>query len=319
MSKVLITGATGFLGSNLARKCVQEGFETHILTRKTSRKWRINDILSDLIEHSSDLSNYNKLVKILQQIKPEIIFHFAAYGTHPNFQVDIKRIIETNFEGSVNLIKAANTIEYSLLINAGSSSEYGMKTSPMTETDLLEPMSLYAVTKAASTHFSQLTAKTNGKPIVTVRPFSVYGYFEEPIRLIPATIWHCLKGKDIELSNGKNSMDFIFIDDVVEACMRLIDVPCVGGQIINLGTGELHTIREVVQKILNITQSNIKLNWGKLPPSKNVPELWAANMTKMQEILKWAPRYNLDSGLKKTIVWMKENIDLYNNLGIEDW
>ena len=313
MTKVLVTGATGFIGSNLSRKCMEKGFDTHILTRKTSNKWRINDILSDVTEHHSDLSNYLQLVKFLSEIKPDIIFHFASYGTHISYETESARIIEANFVNSVNLIQAANTIDYSLFVNVGSSSEYGMKTSAMSETDILEPMSLYAVTKAASTNFSQLMAKIFGKPIITVRPFSVYGYFEEPIRLIPATIWHCLKHKDMDLSNGTNSMDFIFIEDVVAACIKLIKTPSLNGEIINLGTGEGHTIKEVVQKILNISQSNIALNWGRLSTSKFTPEKWVANPRKMENVLKWTPQHSLDSGLRKTIDWMRENIDIYEN------
>jgi len=314
MSRVLITGATGFLGSNLARRCVHEGFETHVLTRKASNKWRINDILPDLIQHEADLLEYDRLVKILRETKPEVIMHLAAYGTYPTTQKDVDKMIDTNFIGSTNLTRAAESVNYSCFINVGSSSEYGMKSSPMTETDLLEPMNLYGATKAASTLFLQTVARATGKPIVTARPFSIYGYYEEPIRLIPTAIWHCLRSRNLELTSGTRSMDFIFVEDVVEALMRLIDTSGICGQIVNLGTGRSHTVREVVEKIRSITHSNIDLLWGKLPMRDFTPDVWVANTAKIQELLKWKPKHDLDSGLRKTIEWMKDNSGLYDSL-----
>jgi len=318
VTRVLITGAAGFLGSNLARRCVQEGFETHILARETSSKWRINDILPHLVEHKADLSEYNHLVRIFQEVKPEIIMHFAAYGAYPTVQKDADKMINTNFIGVVNLARAADTVDYYCFINTGSSSEYGVKSSPMSEADILEPTSLYGVTKAASTLFLQSVAKTTGKPIVTVRPFSAYGYYEEPIRLVPSAIWHCLKGCDMELTSGARAMDFIFVEDIVEAYVRLIDIPGISGQIVNLGTGRLYTVRQVVEKIKDITHSGIDLLWGKLPMRDHIPDVWAADTTKMRELLKWVPDHDVDQGLRKTVDWMEQNIGFYERLKNRD-
>jgi nucleoside-diphosphate-sugar epimerase len=311
MTKVLITGASGFLGSNFTRRCLNEGFETHVLLRKTSNKWRIMDVLPELHKHEIDLCNCKKLAGLLEKIEPNVILHLAADGTFPTVQKDVDRVIATNFIGSVNLLRATDNVNYSSFINFGSSSEYGVKNLPMVESDIPEPMSVYGATKASSTLLFQTWAKINSKPIVTVRPFSVYGYFEEPMRLIPSTIWHCLHNKDLELGTGAKSMDFIFVEDVIEACMRLIDAPGLGGEIINLGTGEGHTVREVVDRIVSMTNSNIKLQWGKLPSRPYTPEIWVSNTSKMENLLKWKPQYNLDQGLKKTINWMKDNNAFY--------
>ena len=114
--RVLISGATGFIGANLVRKCLEVGARVHILTRTTSNKWRIKDVLEEMHEHCVDLLDYEKLESIVFKIKPEIIFHTAIYGGYP-FQKDINKITQTNIMGTVNLIDACSKAGFNLFIN----------------------------------------------------------------------------------------------------------------------------------------------------------------------------------------------------------
>lgn len=309
--RILITGSTGFIGSNLVRNFLSLGAEIHILTRKTSDKWRINDVLNDINEYLVDLRDDKKLESVILDIGPEIIFHTAIYGGYP-FQNDIKEIMESNFIGTVNLINACKKIDFELFVNSSSSSEYGIKQKPMTEKDLLEPVSNYGVSKASATLYCQTVARMEKRPIVTLRLFSPYGYYEEQTRLIPSVVLSCLKEKNPEVASPDHVRDFIFVEDVMDAYKNVIKISNINGEIFNIGYGKQHLVGEVVDNIIRLTGNKVKPKWGNAPNRDNEPNCWQADISKAKESLKWEPKYNLEGGLAKTIKWFENNLDLYN-------
>ena len=311
--KVLITGSTGFIGANLVRRFLKIGAEVHILTRTTSNKWRIKGVLKDVHEYCVDLLDYEKLASIISDIKPEIIVHTAIYGGYP-FQKDIKKIIEFNFIGTVNLVNACKKVDFELFVNTGSSSEYGIKSKPMAEEDILKPVDDYGVSKVAATLYCQAVARREKLPVVTLRLFSPYGYYEEPPRLIPSVVISCLKGRNPEVSSPNSVRDFIFIEDVIDAYMKVIETSDIGGEIFNIGYGRQQSVGEVVNKIVELTANNVRPEWGSLPKRANEPDVWQADITKAKDVLKWEPKYSLERGLAKTVKWFVENMILYNEI-----
>lgn len=315
--KVLITGSTGFIGANLVRRFLKIGAEVYILTRTTSNKWRINDVLKDVNEYCVDLLDYEKLELIILDIKPEIIFHTAIYGGYL-FQKDIKQIIESNFIGTVNLVNACKKGDFELFVNTGSSSEYGIKSKSMTEEDILEPVNDYGVSKAAGTLYCQAVARREKIPIVTLRLFSPYGYYEEPTRLIPSVVISCLKGRNPEVSSPNSVRDFIFIEDVIDAYMKVIETSNIGGEIFNIGYGRQQSVGEVVNKIVELTANNVRPEWGGVPKWAIEPNVWQADIAKAKDVLKWEPKYSLEEGLAKTVKWFMENMILHDKQQKED-
>ncbi len=161
---VLITGSTGFVGAALARRCLNENGETHLITRAGSNRWRINDILNKAQEHNVDLLDFDKLVKVVSLIKPDIVFHLAAYGVYA-FQNDARRIMEINYFGTANLLNACVKSDFELFVNTGSVFEYGLKQKPLAENMVLEPISDYGVAKAASTLYCHAIGKKKTKQL----------------------------------------------------------------------------------------------------------------------------------------------------------
>jgi nucleoside-diphosphate-sugar epimerase len=140
----------------------------------------------------------------------------------------------TNIIGSVNLIDSCAKNGFKYFINTGSSSEYGLKNSKMVETDLLEPLSAYGVTKSAFTLAAQSYAKIYKLPIVTLRLFSPYGYFDGQSRFVPTIIKSCLDNIPVNLSNPNYVRDFIFIDDVIDAYTYFLNGNKYYGEIFNI-------------------------------------------------------------------------------------
>lgn len=309
--KILITGATGFIGANLARYFLKNGADISIFIRKTSNKWRIHDILEDTSGYRVDLVDTVKLRRIIKKIKPHIIIHAATYGGY-QFQKDTQKIIETNFTGTVNLINACKSIDFELFINTGSSSEYGIKPKPMKETDMLEPVNEYGASKAAATLYCHAVLKKESRPVVTVRLFSPYGYYEEKNRLIPSLILSCLKSKNPKVSSPNSVRDFVFIEDIMDAYKKVIgNKDNIKGEIFNIGFGEQHTVGEVAREIVRLTGNRVKPEWGKVNNPRQEPKFWQADITKTKKLLGWHPEHDLKRGLTKDIDWFKANRNKY--------
>ena len=308
--RFLVTGATGFIGATLTRRLVREGAEVHVLVRASSDLWRLEGMLDSIQLHQVDLRDADRLRDAVAQIKPTIIYHCAAFGGYPD-QTDAELMLETNLRGTLNLLRALTDHPYECLVNTGSSSEYGLKTAPMREDDRLEPVSFYGVTKVSATLACQATARATGRPIVTLRPFSPFGPYEEPTRLIPTVIMSCLLEKDPELTSGDQVRDFIFVEDVVDCFLRLAETRLPPGEIINVGGGRQHTVREVVERIIALCGASVSPKWGTIPKRPHEATTWVADISKAKTLLHWQPSTNLDEGLQKTIAWFKEHMSLY--------
>jgi nucleoside-diphosphate-sugar epimerase len=308
---ILVTGATGFVGSNLTRHLVQTGCDLHIITRDESKKWRIRDILNLLEEHKCDLRDINQVKRLIAAINPDIVYHLAAYGIDPSSRQNLDRMIETNITGTMNLMTALATTEYDVFVNSGSFFEYGLKTEPAVETAPLEPTDYYSVSKVSASLFGQVFARSSGEPVVTLRLFSPFGYYEGLTRLIPTVITSCLRGRALNLTKGEQARDFVFIEDIVDAYLKASTAPKVSGEIINIGTGIPHTVREVVSQILEVFGNPIDVIWGALPYRSGETRICIADNSKAKRLLDWEPRTDLNQGLLRTIDWFRENLHLY--------
>lgn len=315
MKKIaLITGATGFVGSHLAHRLLQENYKIHILTREISNKWRIRNIIKKLHDHSVDLCDKENLSRIIKIIKPNYVFHFATYGGYP-FQKDINTIIKTNILGSLNLFQALEGCSFLRgLVNIGSSSEYGQKSEPMKEMDFLEPDTPYAVTKASQTLFGRYFAKNRNLPLITLRLFSVYGPYEEPGRFIADLMIAAVRSRKERFSSPLPRRDFIFIEDVLDACIKTAEYPVKKGEVFNVGSGQDFSIGEVAATLEEVLGKKIEIGWGAEEKKRNfdVGQRWIADISKAKIIIGWEPVYSLREGLRKTYQWYCDNIHLYD-------
>lgn len=312
MTRYLVTGGTGFIGSNIVQELVKQNKKVFLLTEKNADLWRIKNILNSVSIYEVDLTSFEKIKEIVFQIKPEIIFHLAAVGINPNFD-DLKLLFDVNFYGTINLLKACETIGFDCFVNTGTSSEYGIKKTAMSEDDILEPLVDYAISKASSTMYCYKVAKLKKLPIYTVRPFNVYGDFEHPHRLIPTIMINYLKNKPINLSNPKFVRDFIYVKDVVNFYLTLSEQKPTE-YIFNIGTGIQSSLFDVVVTFESIVNEKLNIKWGTAKPRPWEVDCWYADINKAKKVLNWQAKFDLKKGLEKSFDWFKKNLSLYNKI-----
>lgn len=313
MARILVTGGAGFVGANLVRRLLENGDIIHLFLSKETNPRRIQKIKEKVIIHDCNLIEREKMNDLIQQIKPEIIYHLATHGAYAS-QISEERIIATNLLGFMNLLNACKTVGFEKFINTGSSSEYGFKGTAMKESDMLEaPYSCYAFTKASATLYAQYLAKKENLPLVTLRLFSVYGDYEEPRRFIPSLIANTLQGHPTPLVSPETARDFIYVEDVINAYLLVSkkSKSLEPGEIFNIGSGEQKTIKEVVETVMQVTQSKIPVVWNSFPSRPWDTNNWQADITKIKEKVGWHPQHSLTEGIKKTISWIKKNREYY--------
>lgn len=281
------------------------GYNINLIVKKNTNLWRLKDIVSKIRIHKVDLLENLKLYRAVNKIKPNIIVHLATYSNYRN-QRAIRQMVNLNIQGTLNLLMASMNIDYTIFINTGSSSEYGFKNKPMNEKDILEPTSFYAATKASATLLCQVFARELKRPIVTLRPFSVYGPYEKKDRFIPTIIKAVIENKPISLTSGKQRRDFIYIDDVIDAYIKVIkNGKSLAGQILNIGTGKQYTNNDVVKTLFKAVGKTVSVKKGAFPKRLWDTPYWVANISKTNKLLKWKPQFSLEEGLKKTYSWYK--------------
>lgn len=309
MKRVLVTGATGFIGSNLARRVVQDGHEVHLLVQPAYQTWRIEDIRDEVRLHELDVADTHALKPLLRGIRPDWIFHLAVFGAYPS-QTDWQRMITTNVLGTANLLDACLASGFETFVNTGTSSEYGFKDHAPFEDEPLDPGSAYAVTKAAATMHCRYIARNQSVNVPTLRLYSAYGPYEEPTRLMPNVVMSGLRGEFPPLADPQIARDYVHVDDVCEAYLLAAARSHESGAVYNVGTGIQTTLLEVVNTARRVMAITDEPQWGSMADRDWDTKIWVADNRKAIELLGWNPRYTFEEGLSTFVDWFADNREL---------
>jgi nucleoside-diphosphate-sugar epimerase len=306
MKRVLLTGGTGFVGANLARRLLRDGHELHLLVRPGYQPWRIEEIRAEVQLHERHLHEVEAVSRLVSQIRPEWVFHLAAHGAY-SWQTDWEQMVQTNIQGTMSLLSACLKTGFEAFVNTGSSSEYGFKDHAPAESEPIEPNSPYAVTKAAATMFCRQAAQSQRAHVPTLRLYSVFGPYEDPGRLLPVLIMRGLSGEWPPLADPEVARDFVYVDDVVEACLLAATRRTPEwGPIYNVGTGVQTTLREAVaaaRQVMGITAEPV---WNDMPNRRWDAKVWVSDNRKLREQLGWQPRRTFAEGLRLMRDWFRQ-------------
>jgi len=314
MKKVLISGASGFIGANLTRRCIRDGFDVHLLLRQGYKNWRIDDIVEHCTTHILNFHNLKELQSLFKETQPQWVFHLAAFGAYST-QKNFENMVQTNIVATNHLLEVALEYDCESFINVGSSSEYGYKDHAPKEDEWIEPNSHYALTKSYGTMYCRHISLEHKVHFMTLRPYSIYGPFEEPKRLIPTIIINGIKGTLPPLVSPQTGRDFVFVDDFVDACIVAANSkPKEFGKIYNVGSQTQTTLEEVVTLIKDLFPIKDKPQWGSMERRIWDTNVWVSDSSKIHQELKWQAHHHFKEGIQKTIQWFQENpsfLDLY--------
>ncbi len=311
--KVLITGGAGFIGANLARKLIsQSGFKVFIIEKNGVNLWRLEGILSSITINYTDIENLAELQKTIDDIKPDFVFHLATYGVYSAIQTDVRKMIDINIKGTLNLIDALKNCNVRCFIHTASCGEYKAKKSSLNENDPVDPSNAYHITKLTTELLLKKVVAQTKMSVINLRLFTAYGFYEDGQRLIPHIILNALDNKNVDLSSPNYVRDFIFIEDLTDAFLKIIkNKKRYQADTFNIGSGRQHNIESVVKTIEKLLGKKINAKYGKRKSYYEEPDFFQANNKKAKVEFNWKPTHSLESGIAKTINWFKENKEYY--------
>lgn len=306
---VLVTGATGFIGSHLIKRLVEEGAKVHILSRNEEQLHRnliLKDLDSELKLCKADLCDYASIKTCMDNVEPEKVFHLGAFVDLTRDFQTANECLRTNTQGTLNMLNAMSTINCSSFIQLGTYEVYGFNSVPFMEEQPVDPLSPYSISKVCSEFFCKFANMIYNVPTVLLRLSNVYGPNQKSERLIPYVIKGAIKNREIKLTEGTQTRDYLYVEDAIEAIIKSALTKEAISEVINICSGKEYNVRGVVQRLLDLMGCSIIPLYGELEHRAYEPGRWYCDIKKAKELLGWEPRYSLDEGLKKTIGWYLE-------------
>lgn len=283
--KILITGATGFIGRKLAAQLLAAGAIVH----GTSRTDRSNDPLA-ITWHKGSFEDLETAQQVISEVKPDFIFHLAGMVTGSNSITNVLPTYHSLVTSTVNMLSVAATIQCERIVIIGSSNE------PVDQ----NANSPYAAAKWASSMYSRLYQKLYNLPIVIARTFVAYGPGQPSDKLIPYVLSQMMNGQAPKLSSGAWKTDWIYIDDVVDGLLRCATTPGIEGSTIDIGTGQYASVREIVEKLVTILEPSVTPIFGAVP-DRHAEHTPVADTAFAWDKLQWKAGVSLEEGLRKTV------------------
>ena len=295
--RVLVTGASGCIGSHLCRYLCAGKNEIHAISRikRFENENRIRWWQGDLTEISV-------VRNIVAAIRPDVVFHLAGYPVGDRGLDHIIPSFRNNLMSTVNLLTSASEVGCRRVVTAGSLEE------PEPEKSQVVPSSPYAAAKWAESVYARMFHRLYQLPVVILHISMVYGPAQyDQRKLVPYVIVSLLRGEAPRLTSGKRRIDWIYVGDVVEALITAEKVAHIEGSTIDAGSGNLLSIQGIVELLVRLINPKINPQFGVLPDRPFEQER-VANIAQSYALTGWKPTTSLEDGLKKTVDWYEQQL-----------
>lgn len=290
--KAIVTGATGFVGSNLCRKLIEENWEVSIISRKGSNYSNLKDIKKKLNIFEYD-GNIETLIEFFKENNGDVVFHLASLFIAEHNIKDVDRLIESNLKFGLHVLESMKESKIKLLINTGTSWQHY-------NNEDYNPVCLYAATKEAFEKLIKYYVEAENIKAITLKLFDTYGENDKRPKLINLLNKFADEGTELNMSLGEQELDLVHIDDVVEGFIKayeyLIENKRLNYENFGIATGRAIQLKELINTFENVSGKKIKINWGGREYRKReVMKLWNT----YNKLPNWRAKISLEEGLKK--------------------
>ena len=302
MKKVLLTGASGFIGRHTIHFLIKSGYEVHAVFNTTKPAFN-EDI--NLFWHQCNLLKSEEQKQLLVEIKPSHLLHFAWYAIPGKYWTSLEncRWVQASLDLIMNFIENGGK----RTVLAGTCAEYdwsyGYCSEEVTPT---RPRTLYGTCKNSLQEILFQFSKQTGISSAWGRIFFLYGPYEARNRLVPSVITSLLQGQQARCTHGDQIRDFLHVEDVASAFVSLLDSNIEGP--VNIASGQPVALKTIIYTIADLLGKRHLVELGVLPASENEPLFLVADARKLNQQVGWKPKITLEAGLKSTIEWWEQNL-----------
>lgn len=302
MNRVLVTGATGFVGRQCLAPLSKDGWEIHA----TSLKGSVVDAPASVNWHEIDLLNADRVAGLLAEVRPTHLIHFAWHAVPGDYWTS-----QENFrwvQASLVLFRVFASCGGRRAVVAGSCAEYDWRYGYCSETVTpVSPATVYGACKQALAVMLTAMGRQTGVSIASGRLFFVYGPHEHPQRFVASLVRSLLSGIPAPLSHGRQVRDFLYTCDAAEAFVALLNSNAVGP--VNIASGQPVALKDVAHLVATKLNRRDLVELGALPTSESEPPVLVADTTRLRHEVGWSPSHDLDRGLEETIEWWRHHLD----------
>jgi len=314
--RVLVTGAGGFIGSHLTERLVALGAYTRAFVHYNSLgTWGWLDHTAARGETevvAGDIADRDSVHKAVEGI--DIVFHLAALiGIPYSYHAPVS-YVRTNIEGTLNVLQSALESNVERVVHTSTSEVYGTARYVLIDEDhSLQGQSPYAASKIGADKLAEAFHLSFGLPVTIIRPFNTYGPRQSARAITPTIIVQALTQPSVRLGNLEPLRDLTYVDDTVDGFIKIAQQPEVLGQVINIGSGQEISVKDLAKTILQLMGKDLSVTCDdqRIRPQESEVERLCADTRKAQQLLDWRPRIRLRKGLIKTIEWIQKNPERY--------
>ncbi|CAK0761367.1 CDP-abequose synthase [Azospirillaceae bacterium] len=302
-NRVLITGASGFVGSFVVRRALQRGWDVAVLLRNPENARRIVEELPHLTVIQGDLARFDLVAAEAAAFEPSAVIHLAWQGVQSSDRNDLMQV--DNVVASLALLRWAHKAGVAHFIGLGSQAEYGPCLVRIDESVPTRPTTLYGAAKLSTYVMSDRIAEQLGLAFAWLRLFSSYGPDDDPNRLFPYLIDRLLCGERPALTKAEQLWDFIFVEDVADALLAVVESRARG--VFNLGSGTAPSLRTMIEAIRDRIDPSLELGFGEAPYRPDQVMCLQADISALTQATGWTPKVGISEGVARMIAWRRGN------------